>query len=142
MRSFGVLDRTLQTWFKLTTKLHIIGSDGSIIFVSGLVCDRGIWSTSELSIVSNTNRVCFFVQDNKISIWSIGNHVSSGVEDGCEGDPQLICEYKHRGDVLDLQVEHLKAQCCHQIILMSLVLFCTCKSHIFVINVTCGMFCS
>lgn len=26
------------------------------------------------------------------------------MEDGFEGDPQLLCEYKHDGDVLDLQV--------------------------------------
>lgn len=26
------------------------------------------------------------------------------MEDGFEGDPQLLCEHKHDGDVLDLQV--------------------------------------
>lgn len=26
------------------------------------------------------------------------------MEDGFEGEPQLICEQKHDGDVLDLQV--------------------------------------
>uniref|UniRef100_A0A3Q3FTZ5 Nucleoporin 43 n=1 Tax=Labrus bergylta TaxID=56723 RepID=A0A3Q3FTZ5_9LABR len=39
-------------------------------------------------------------EDNKISLWSIG---SSGTDDGFEGDPQLLCEHKHDGDVLDLQ---------------------------------------
>ncbi|KAM9840453.1 nucleoporin Nup43 [Aulostomus maculatus] len=42
-------------------------------------------------------------EDNKISFWSIGNHGGSGMEDGFEGDPQLLCEQKHDGDVLDLQ---------------------------------------
>ncbi|TMS12370.1 Nucleoporin Nup43 [Larimichthys crocea] len=42
-------------------------------------------------------------EDNKISFWSIGNNGSSGLEDGFEGDPQLLCEHKHDGDVLDLQ---------------------------------------
>ncbi|KAG8011387.1 Nucleoporin Nup43 [Nibea albiflora] len=41
--------------------------------------------------------------DNKISFWSIGNAAASGLEDGFEGDPQLLCEHKHDGDVLDLQ---------------------------------------
>lgn len=26
------------------------------------------------------------------------------MDDGFEGDPQLLCEHKHDGDVLDLQV--------------------------------------
>ncbi|KAF0023803.1 hypothetical protein F2P81_024433 [Scophthalmus maximus] len=42
-------------------------------------------------------------ENNKISIWSIGNNGSSGTDDGFEGDPQLLCEHKHDGDVLDLQ---------------------------------------
>ncbi|XP_004083832.1 nucleoporin Nup43 [Oryzias latipes] len=42
-------------------------------------------------------------EDNKVSIWSIGNHNNSGLEDGFEGDPQILCEHKHGGDVLDLQ---------------------------------------
>lgn len=28
------------------------------------------------------------------------------MDDGFEGDPQLLCEHKHDGDVLDLQVRH------------------------------------
>lgn len=39
-------------------------------------------------------------EHNKISIWSIGDH---DMEDEFEGDPQLLCEFKHDGDVLDLQ---------------------------------------
>ncbi|XP_014897229.1 nucleoporin Nup43 [Poecilia latipinna] len=42
-------------------------------------------------------------EENKVSVWSIGNLGSSGLEDGFEGDPQLICEHEHYGDVLDLQ---------------------------------------
>nr|XP_015803110.2 nucleoporin Nup43 isoform X2 [Nothobranchius furzeri] len=42
-------------------------------------------------------------EENKISIWSVGNYENSGLEDGFEGDPQLICENKHDGDVLGLQ---------------------------------------
>lgn len=46
-------------------------------------------------------------QDNKISFWSIGNPETSANEDGFEGDPQLLCDHKHNGDVLDLQVRPL-----------------------------------
>lgn len=53
----------------------------------------------------NNPNVCL-LQDNKISFWSIGNHGGSGMDDGFEGDPQLLCEHKHDGDVLDLQVRH------------------------------------
>lgn len=42
-------------------------------------------------------------EDNKISIWSIGNNGGTGLEDGYEGDPQLLCENRHNGDVMDLQ---------------------------------------
>ncbi|XP_066555221.1 nucleoporin Nup43 [Amia ocellicauda] len=42
-------------------------------------------------------------EDNKVSIWSVGEHGVSSMEDEFEGDPQLLCEFKHDGDVLDLQ---------------------------------------
>uniref|UniRef100_A0A3Q1F137 Nucleoporin 43 n=1 Tax=Acanthochromis polyacanthus TaxID=80966 RepID=A0A3Q1F137_9TELE len=42
-------------------------------------------------------------EHNKISFWSIGSHGSSAMEDEFEGEPQLSCEQKHDGDVLDLQ---------------------------------------
>lgn len=42
-------------------------------------------------------------EDNKVSFWSIGNHGSSGMDDEFEGDPQLLCEQKHDGDVLDIE---------------------------------------
>ncbi|CAB1340358.1 unnamed protein product [Coregonus sp. 'balchen'] len=41
--------------------------------------------------------------DNNISIWSIGENGVSSMDDEFEGDPQLVCLYKHNGDVLDLQ---------------------------------------
>ncbi|MGH0156981.1 UNVERIFIED_CONTAM: hypothetical protein FKN15_034991 [Acipenser sinensis] len=39
-------------------------------------------------------------EDNKVSIWSVAEQ---GMQDDYEGDPQLLCEYKHDGDVMDLQ---------------------------------------
>uniref|UniRef100_A0A3Q2DG96 Nucleoporin 43 n=1 Tax=Cyprinodon variegatus TaxID=28743 RepID=A0A3Q2DG96_CYPVA len=42
-------------------------------------------------------------EENKVSVWSIGDQGRSDLEDGFEGDPQLLCEYNHDGDVLDLQ---------------------------------------
>lgn len=44
------------------------------------------------------------LQENRISVWSIVNQDTSAIEDGFEGDPQLLCDQKHDGDVLDLQV--------------------------------------
>lgn len=54
------------------------------------------------------------LQDNTISFWSIGNQGVSGVEDGFEGDPQLLCEHRHDGDVLDLQVTVMDAKQCNE----------------------------
>uniref|UniRef100_A0A674C897 Nucleoporin 43 n=1 Tax=Salmo trutta TaxID=8032 RepID=A0A674C897_SALTR len=42
-------------------------------------------------------------EDNSISIWSIGENGVSSMDNEFEGDPQLVCEYKHNGNVLDLQ---------------------------------------
>lgn len=50
--------------------------------------------------------MCVSPQDNTISFWSVGNPETSN-EDGFEGDPQLLCDQKHNGDVLDLQVRPL-----------------------------------
>lgn len=49
---------------------------------------------------SGTYHFCS-TQDNKVSIWSVAEQ---GMQDDYEGDPQLLCEYKHDGDVMDLQV--------------------------------------
>lgn len=72
------------------------------------------WCHNTTTITAVTRQVGFhqpwlcLLQNNKISIWSIGNNGSSGTDDGFEGDPQLLCEHKHDGDVLDLQVSLLK----------------------------------
>nr|XP_023665926.1 nucleoporin Nup43 [Paramormyrops kingsleyae] len=42
-------------------------------------------------------------EDNKVSLWSVGEHGFSKMDDDFEGDPQLLCEYQHNGDVLGLQ---------------------------------------
>nr|XP_057912868.1 nucleoporin Nup43 [Doryrhamphus excisus] len=41
-------------------------------------------------------------EDNTVCLWSIGHNGSSSLEDGFDGDPELLCEHKHEGDVLDL----------------------------------------
>lgn len=46
--------------------------------------------------------VCF--QDNKLCLWSVGENEGCTMEDELEGDPQLLGECGHGGDVLDLQV--------------------------------------
>nr|XP_015209245.1 PREDICTED: nucleoporin Nup43 [Lepisosteus oculatus] len=42
-------------------------------------------------------------EDNKVSIWSVGELSVTSMEDEFEGDPQLLCDYRHGGDVMDLQ---------------------------------------
>ncbi|XP_056150861.1 nucleoporin Nup43 [Lampris incognitus] len=42
-------------------------------------------------------------EENKVSLWSIGDYGIAGMEAEFEGEPQLLCEHKHDGDVLDLQ---------------------------------------
>ncbi|KAM9798258.1 nucleoporin Nup43 [Neosynchiropus ocellatus] len=42
-------------------------------------------------------------EENKVSLWSIANTDALGLEDEFEGEPQLLCEQKHGGDVMDLQ---------------------------------------
>ncbi|XP_043925254.1 nucleoporin Nup43 isoform X2 [Protopterus annectens] len=41
--------------------------------------------------------------ENKISVWCFGDFAASGMEEVYEVEPQLLCEMKHNGDVLDLQ---------------------------------------
>lgn len=64
--------------------------------------------------------IYFFQQDNKISFWSIGSHEAAN-EDEFDGDPQLLCDQKHNGDVLDLQVRTLwqSAVVMHQHVIVS-----------------------
>uniref|UniRef100_W5NK62 Nucleoporin 43 n=1 Tax=Lepisosteus oculatus TaxID=7918 RepID=W5NK62_LEPOC len=45
----------------------------------------------------------FQAMDNKVSIWSVGELSVTSMEDEFEGDPQLLCDYRHGGDVMDLQ---------------------------------------
>lgn len=59
--------------------------------------------------------VSVFLQENKVSVWSIGDQGRSDLEDGFEGDPQLLCEYNHDGDVLDLQVKREKKKTFHEV---------------------------
>uniref|UniRef100_A0A4W3HL23 Nucleoporin 43 n=1 Tax=Callorhinchus milii TaxID=7868 RepID=A0A4W3HL23_CALMI len=42
-------------------------------------------------------------QENKVCLWAIQDTGSSGMDEQYEGDPQLLCEIKHDGDVMDLQ---------------------------------------
>lgn len=42
-------------------------------------------------------------EDNKLSIWTIESDGAVCMEDELEGDPRLVCDIKHDGDVLDLQ---------------------------------------
>ena len=39
-----------------------------------------------------------------MSLWTIGDHGLASMDEDFEGDPQLLCDIKHDGDVLDLQV--------------------------------------
>lgn len=40
---------------------------------------------------------------NRVSVWNVGENGGYSKEEEFEGDPQLVCECEHRGDVLDLQ---------------------------------------
>ncbi|XP_029449946.1 nucleoporin Nup43 [Rhinatrema bivittatum] len=42
-------------------------------------------------------------EENKISVWSIGDFGSFNSDGDYEGDHQLLCDIKHNGDVLDMQ---------------------------------------
>lgn len=44
------------------------------------------------------------VQNNKVSIWSVGDHGVSNMDGEFDEEPQLLCDSQHDGDVLDLQV--------------------------------------
>ena len=50
----------------------------------------------------------FILQVNKVSIWSVADQQLKCQEPGLlpspEGEPELLCEANHTGDVLDLQV--------------------------------------
>lgn len=54
-------------------------------------------------------------QDNKLCLWRVGENEGYTMEDEQEGEPQLLCECEHGGDVLDLQVSLELTQGCHLI---------------------------
>ncbi|XP_074846497.1 nucleoporin Nup43 isoform X1 [Carettochelys insculpta] len=42
-------------------------------------------------------------EENKISIWSVGDFGSLGPSGEYQGEPQLLCDIRHDGDVMDMQ---------------------------------------
>uniref|UniRef100_A0A5F5PZ30 Nucleoporin 43 n=1 Tax=Equus caballus TaxID=9796 RepID=A0A5F5PZ30_HORSE len=42
-------------------------------------------------------------EENRVSLWSIGDFGNLDSDGGFEGDHQLLCDIKHHGDVMDLQ---------------------------------------
>lgn len=42
-------------------------------------------------------------EENKVSIWSTGDFGTINVEEDYLADPKLLCDIKHKGDVMDLQ---------------------------------------
>ncbi|POI23676.1 hypothetical protein CIB84_012576 [Bambusicola thoracicus] len=42
-------------------------------------------------------------EDNRISIWSVGDAGSAGLNGEYQGEPQLLCDIRHNGDVMDMQ---------------------------------------
>lgn len=48
----------------------------------------------------------FLLQENKISIWSVGDAESVCPNGEYQGEPQLLCDIRHYGDVMDMQVKY------------------------------------
>uniref|UniRef100_A0A8C4WLP3 Uncharacterized protein n=1 Tax=Gopherus evgoodei TaxID=1825980 RepID=A0A8C4WLP3_9SAUR len=42
-------------------------------------------------------------EENKISVWSVGDFGSLGPNEEYQGEPQLLCDIRHHGDVMDMQ---------------------------------------
>uniref|UniRef100_A0A8D0EY39 Nucleoporin 43 n=1 Tax=Strix occidentalis caurina TaxID=311401 RepID=A0A8D0EY39_STROC len=42
-------------------------------------------------------------EDNRISIWSVGDLGNVGLNGEYQGEPQLLCDIRHNGDVMDMQ---------------------------------------
>ncbi|NXP06318.1 NUP43 protein, partial [Thinocorus orbignyianus] len=42
-------------------------------------------------------------EDNRISIWSVGDFGNVGLGGEYQGEPQLLCDIRHNGDVMDMQ---------------------------------------
>lgn len=47
------------------------------------------------------------LQENYVSLWSIGDFGNLDSDGGFEGDHQLLCGTRHHGDVMDLQVSNI-----------------------------------
>ena len=47
------------------------------------------------------------LQDNRVSVWSVGDAGSAGLNGEYQGEPQLLCDIRHDGDVMDMQVREL-----------------------------------
>ncbi|XP_005043931.1 PREDICTED: nucleoporin Nup43 [Ficedula albicollis] len=43
------------------------------------------------------------VQDNRVSIWSAGDLGNAGLNGEYHGEPHLLCDIQHNGDVMDMQ---------------------------------------
>ncbi|XP_064913537.1 nucleoporin Nup43 isoform X1 [Columba livia] len=41
--------------------------------------------------------------DNRISLWSVGDLGNVGLNGEYQGEPQLLCDIRHNGDVMDMQ---------------------------------------
>lgn len=52
----------------------------------------------------------FALQENYVSLWSIGDLGNVDSDGGFEGDHQLLCDIRHHGDVMDLQVSLCNSQ--------------------------------
>lgn len=45
------------------------------------------------------------VQDNRVSLWSAGDLGNAGLNGEYHGEPRLLCDIQHNGDVMDMQVK-------------------------------------
>ncbi|EMP38358.1 Nucleoporin Nup43 [Chelonia mydas] len=48
--------------------------------------------------------------ENKISVWSVGDFGSLGPNGEYQGEPQLLCDIRHHGDVMDMQTLSVNQQ--------------------------------
>ncbi|KAL4676433.1 hypothetical protein H8959_010578 [Pygathrix nigripes] len=55
----------------------------------------------DVYVISKTQ--LFVLQENYVSLWSIGDFGNLDSDGGFEGDHQLLCDIRHHGDVMDLQ---------------------------------------
>ncbi|MEE6511815.1 hypothetical protein FKM82_018620 [Ascaphus truei] len=43
-------------------------------------------------------------EENKVSMWSTGDFGAINLDEEYQGEPRLLCDIKHSGDVMDMQV--------------------------------------